>query len=395
VPTKFRQREETCNSYRNLRANRHDLISFEQRNTKTMSAITKLLHVLPHMELDKIAVNAQPTAHEVRHLQQQVFSNSISVASEHGGGDHGHLGTVMEDAEYLTVSTGGVAWAAPGDPVFPIFLADATPGVVTTQLEAYKVLQAEKRTMANLEDQQRTQIHAAVPAIYLNALASRRLGFVGVTAKMMLAHLAAYYGTITADDLDDNLERAKSPWNPNHPIEEVFEKILAALDFAAAGEDPITEAAAVRIAVKIFEDSGVMDDAVKDWRKAPVAERIWGNIQPFFHLANKERLRIVTANELGFANATQGQQPTQGQRPTEEAAPPTTNATNNSTGGNTGIYYCWTHGMTFNAAHTSATCAHKNEGHKDTATLRNMLGGTNKIPRKRNERAYVPATTQG
>jgi hypothetical protein len=51
--------------------------------------------------------------------------------------------------------------------------------------------------------------------------------------------------------------------------------------------------------------------------------------------------------------------------------------------------------MTFNAAHTSATCAHKNEGHKDTATLRNMLGGTNKIPRKRNERAYVPATTQG
>jgi hypothetical protein len=395
VPTKFRQREETCNSSRNFRANRHDPFSFEQRNTKTMSTITKLLHVLPHMELDKIAVNAQPTALEVRSLQQQVFSNSISVASTAGGGGHGHLGTVMGDAEYLTVSVGNVAWAAPPAAVFPVFAADANPGVVATHLEAYKLAKAVVQKAENLEDQQKAQILQAVPAIYLKGLASRRLGFVGVTAKSMLAYLDLYYGAITCDDLEDNLARAKAPWNPNHPIEEVFEQILNALDFAAAGLDPITPAAAVRIAIKIFEDSGVMDDAVKDWRKAPAAERIWTNVQPRFHLANKERLRIVTANELGFANATQGQQPTQGQRPTEEAAPPATNATNNSTGGNTGIYYCWTHGMTFNAAHTSATCAHKNEGHKDTATLRNMLGGTNKIPRKRNERAYVPATTQG
>ncbi len=95
----------------------------------------------------------------------------------------------------------------------------------------------------------------------------------------------------------------------------------------------------------------------------------------------------MTANELGFANATQGQQP-----PVQTDAP---NTNSNTAGGNTGIFYCWTHGMTFSAAHTSATCAHKNEGHKDNATLRNMQGGLNKIPRKRNERPYTAPTAQG
>jgi hypothetical protein len=133
------------------------------------------------------------------------------------------------------------------------------------------------------------------------------------------------------------------------------------------------------MAVKIFEDSGVMDDAVKDWRKKTAANRTWANIQPFFLLANKERIRVVTANELGFANATQGQ------RPPVPPAAPTTTTTYNNIGGNTGIHYCWTHGLTFSAEHTSASCAHKVEGHKDNATLSNMMGGNNKIRRQRNE----------
>jgi hypothetical protein len=268
-------------------------------------------------------------------------------------------------------------------------VGNASPSVVAATMDAYNASKALVHKKTNLENQLQSQILEACPHLYLKTLASRRLGFLGVTAKQMLAHLATTYGTITADDLEANQERAKAPWNPNHPIEEVFEQLLDAIDFAAAGEDPITNPTAVRMAVKIFEDSGVMDDAVKDWRKKAAADRTWANIQPFFHLANKERLRVVTANELGFANATQGQ------RPTEVPATPAHTANNNNTGGNTGIYYCWTHGMTFSAAHTSATCAHKNEGHKDDATLRNMLGGKDRIPRKRNERAYAPATSQG
>ena len=39
--------------------------------------------------------------------------------------------------------------------------------------------------------------------------------------------------------------------------------------------------------------------------------------------------------------------------------------------------YCWTHGYSHNAAHTSATCSWPNEGHQVTATDTNRMGGNN------------------
>ena len=38
--------------------------------------------------------------------------------------------------------------------------------------------------------------------------------------------------------------------------------------------------------------------------------------------------------------------------------------------------YCWTHGHRCSQHHTSATCGHKAEGHKDTAMASNTMGGS-------------------
>jgi hypothetical protein len=37
--------------------------------------------------------------------------------------------------------------------------------------------------------------------------------------------------------------------------------------------------------------------------------------------------------------------------------------------------YCWTHGITTNLSHTSATCSTKSHGHQDDATEENKIGG--------------------
>jgi hypothetical protein len=42
--------------------------------------------------------------------------------------------------------------------------------------------------------------------------------------------------------------------------------------------------------------------------------------------------------------------------------------------------YCWTHGVTKNPKHTSATCEHRAEGHKEKATIFNRMGGSTKLP---------------
>ncbi len=168
----------------------------------------------------------------------------------------------------------------------------------------------------------------------------------------------------------------------------------------------------MRIALKIYEKSGVLDDACKDWRKRPVAERTWALMQTFFTTANTERIRVISAQELGFATANAAREaalalaaaatPTTGGRNAGGGQPPNNNANNNNnnagttTGTSVGCY-CWSHGLQWTASHTSATCTNQAEGHQAEATFGNMLGGNNVIRRKRGERPIYrkPERTQG
>jgi hypothetical protein len=43
------------------------------------------------------------------------------------------------------------------------------------------------------------------------------------------------------------------------------------------------------------------------------------------------------------------------------------------------LFYCWTHGLSRNPAHTGAKCKNKATGHKDCATVDNRMGGVNRI----------------
>jgi ABC-type transporter Mla subunit MlaD len=51
---------------------------------------------------------------------------------------------------------------------------------------------------------------------------------------------------------------------------------------------------------------------------------------------------------------------------------PPSNSNSNGDNGN----YCWTHGYKVNRSHTSATCSNKAQGHKDTATRADTMGGS-------------------
>ena len=46
-----------------------------------------------------------PTHKTLKRLKQELRANASSVESNLGGGDHGHLGLVLDDQEYATIST--------------------------------------------------------------------------------------------------------------------------------------------------------------------------------------------------------------------------------------------------------------------------------------------------
>ncbi len=59
--------------------------------------------------LDKyeiITIEGQPTDEDLNQLTKELTNAAGSVATQNGGGEHGHVGVVVEEAEYITFSHG-------------------------------------------------------------------------------------------------------------------------------------------------------------------------------------------------------------------------------------------------------------------------------------------------
>jgi hypothetical protein len=186
------------------------------------------------------------------------------------------------------------------------------------------------------------------------------------------------YGRLTAEDLQDNLNQMAKPWDPDMPIESIFNNIAECRLLAEAGGDPITEQTAVRTILQAFHNSNLFEHAVREWRNKPEADKNLRNIRAHFQEANRIRIKDNPTKRSEKAFAT---------KETAGASPKETQVTEPAVNTNQGRYYCWTHGGTYNKSHTSKTCTKKAEGHNCEATFENMLGGNNTLQRKRGETA--------
>jgi hypothetical protein len=343
-------------------------------------------NTFPHPALTKLG-NERPTQMTLRQLHKELNANAISVSSFRGNGTLGHFALVATPEAYLTAS-GNIPFEPPVQPgPAPVHPIPATAAQITEINRQYLADVKEFTTYANTESSLKKLLLAAVPDTFTSELSDDLLGYASVTVLALLQHLDTNYGTITADDLDLNLKNLYQEWTTNQPLEDLFNQIIKCRAFAST-IDPITEQTAVRAALQNLENTGVFTDAIRDWRKIPLAERTMGNLKTFFTLADNERKRALTTRSAGYHQAA-----------TVSIAPTTVPDNNNIALAaaptpmvkiETKIFYCWSHGLGPNKEHTSATCNAKQRGHRDTATIYNMLGGCNYIRRRRGEVAvYV------
>ena len=331
---------------------------------------------LPYPSVTKIL--GKPDAATLRVLKQQIYANAAAVTSNAGGGNHGHLGMVMPVADYNLMT--GTAWA---DPVHPGGLPQAgnalTNAQITERNRQYLERIAIHKEFSALRNILKQQILAAVGEVYLLALKDDLLGFTNVTPRAMLNHLETNYGIVTPDQLVENKAKLEADWNPDDPIETLWDRIIKVQAFANAGNDPLTDATVVRSILAVLEKTGVFADAIRDWRKRPLNQWTIDNLKTDFNRANTERLRILTAASAGYHSANNATGTTCPECPNGANAATGQTSPHVLLGGGIKMYYCWTHGLGKNANHTSATCNNKAEGHKDDATADNMMGGNNKI----------------
>ena len=221
----------------------------------------------------------------------------------------------------------------------------------------------------------------AIPDTYREVLADTDIGYSEVTAMELLEHIFDTYGNITTLDLETNLQQLHPPWAPETPIATVFINGNRCRSFATEGGDPISGQTYVRTLVKIFCNSGVLDEAIKEWDNKPVADKTVPECVRHFTQEDKYRrdtkhylkatLEANTADQLGTI-----QVPTTANQVTHTPKGPS-DTTDMWT-------YCWTHGI---SKHNSKNCQRQSEGHRSDATMIKRLGGSNQFP-GRNKRKH-------
>jgi len=350
----------------------------------------------PHAQLT--AIIGTPTNTALKQLTKELYANARAIPSTRGGGGHGHLGLIMPVAEYITLA--GIAFQLPAHPgPTPIHAVAANAATRQENIRLYEATLKELAIATTVREEIKKQLLEAIERLYLAALDDDTFGFAEVSVADMLTHLRTNYSPITRRDLEANRASIASVWTPEDPIEALWERIREVQRISIAGGDPLTDGAIRDLTLLLFESTGVFTTACDTWRVRPVANQTLVEFRLHFAAENKERLRKLTAAQLGYhsasaavgitqmhisddftthsANAASSVRPapppTPSPRPQNQATPHVI------TDDGVQMFYCWTHGLGFNRTHTSATCANPADGHRTSATATNMQNGKNTI----------------
>jgi hypothetical protein len=132
------------------------------------------------------------------------------------------------------------------DPPEPLnFPGNAAAGTVALTRAEYVEGMNTYNKAHSLKRQLKNQILKAVPMIFIEELEHHKHGFAMVSTSQLLKHLVTNYGTLTPEDKFKNSEKLHTPWNPDTPLETLFNNVAKVCQIAEAGGDPISEPTAV------------------------------------------------------------------------------------------------------------------------------------------------------
>jgi hypothetical protein len=245
----------------------------------------------------------------------------------------------------------------------------------------------------------RNQIIALLPDIYIRALKHATTGYGNVTTRTFLEHLWTNYGAITQAELNDNETRMQIPWNPPMPIEVLFTQLDNGIAYAAAGDETLSATQVPRIGYNIIDATRLFKLPCRDWRLKARADKTMQTFKTHFSRADVDRASGTTTGTAGFHGAANhvaatppiSEEVTQAQiiadTVTKQVAlamaalnvNANTNTRTNASRRPRPTAYCWTHGLSKNVRHTSSACNNRAEGHQETATKDNKMGGSDRV----------------
>ena len=152
-------------------------------------------------------IEGQPTDDECSNA-------ATSVPTSNGGGQHGHIGMLMDDTEYQLIPHRNAQFIVPVYPrVYPTTVDKNNAAIRGQQIAEHKVLVTELETYQGMESFLRKKIVTSVEPAWLAALKSNMMGFNLCTPKQLIDHLRSVGGDLEASDVTVLTKELQTDWD--------------------------------------------------------------------------------------------------------------------------------------------------------------------------------------
>ena len=166
---------------------------------------------LEKYEITKI--DGQPMDEDLNLLVKELTNAAGSIATRNGGGEHGHVGMVINEVEYITFSNGGAKFVVPINPGPYPASVDTNKVIRERQLAEHKAECIEYETYLGVENYLCRMIVKSIDHEWLAEVESETMGFNHLSPKALLTHLCNVGGSLDHLDVTELITNIQKPWD--------------------------------------------------------------------------------------------------------------------------------------------------------------------------------------
>lgn len=252
-------------------------------------------------------IDGQPTDEDLNLLVEECTTAASSVLTRNGGGEHGHVGIILEEAEYIAMSNGGAKYVTPTNPgAYPATVDENDAIARERQIAEHKMSAAEYETHLAVESFMRERIVECIDPEWLAQLKSTTMGFNHRKPLELIDHLRSVGG----GDLDhmDVTELTKGllkEWDGIETPASFFargDRYERQLEKAGQTKNPELRLA---FALSNFEASGQFEAPLREWNARTKRNKTFATFRPFIQkeFAQHHKHNKATAKSVGHGIA--------------------------------------------------------------------------------------------
>ncbi len=175
-------------------------------------------------------IHGQPTSHNLTILEKETIATPANIPTSLGGGNHGHVGVVMNPMEYNTMNRRMDFVNSVNTGIYPTGLAINVEAGTRARAEAeHKELINQYKTFKGVSLGAKDFILEVVNIKYLIKIKHETMGYINQTPPSMLEYLLNRGGALNFADTKEQLAQQDGEWNINENLQVYFNQVEKAI----------------------------------------------------------------------------------------------------------------------------------------------------------------------